>query len=215
MDNSSNFLIHLVSASKGSKNKAEFETVLQMPIYLPYNHEMVVGLSSISYPTPVTTYNIMKDSRLAIFIPRYSTKDWFEIKIPEAHYTPQSLVYTINKRIKLTFGISFNKKSCFFIYNKDRDRIECYLDGADDIPALNKVTVDVLNPLAFTLGYVKSHTTGNMYMGASLLHTVPKIEIKAGLRSHAVGEYSPVLDQTSLMFIYLDCLQKQVRDFII
>ena len=210
MENSSNFLIHLVSESTGSKNKAEFETTLQSPIYLPYNHEMVVALSSISYPTPVTTYNIKKNSKLAIRIPRYSKDRWYEINIPQANYSPQSLVYTINKRIKLNFGITFNKKSCFFVYNRDRDRIECYLEGGDDIPEPNKVTVDVQNPLAYTLGYVKTHTEGNMYIGSPIPLADPKVEVKKDLRSHAIGAYSPVLNQTSLIFVYLDCIQKQV-----
>ena len=219
-----NFYVHIKS-EKNKSSRTEFSTKLSVPIYLRLNHNLTVGLASLSYVNDTTEKNVAK-LPFKICIPKYVPPkppavippapdeivigDFIESYLEPGNYCPAKFVESLNREILAKFPASCNPNVCRFVFNSVIQRVQLRVDGGLSTPANSRCTVLLYGPIARVLGFSKSSSERVVFpFGGPLPKAVPRtIEAR-----HATASLSPYLPRSRQLYIYLSCLEPEVSNF--
>ena len=132
-------------------------------------------------------------------------RGFFLESLEDGYYTADTLCESLNYEIQSKFNSNFKKKACRFYFDHSINRFQLQVAGSDDIPALDKTTLVLYQPLSRLLGFTLSHAASESFIfGAPRAPFLTSHAIK-----HAVAAHPPQIARSNFFYIYLNCIQKQ------
>ena len=139
---------------------------------------------------------------------RKSELQFVYCRLENAEYTAESLVDSLNVEIKSKLPSRFRKDQCRFLYDKTINRVQLRLDGSQNVPQNERVTLAIYSPLSYYLGFVN-------YIGprATACFGTPGGFVTKDMilqKKHAVAQYPPQVATPNKMLVFMDIIQQEV-----
>ena len=206
-----NEYIHLISHP--TDDKGSFINRLGKSFNFTASDEIYVGLKEMSIPCDFASEYIAAKSdsdddklRLAISCPYYSGNKFVEAGIPNAYYTPQSLVTLINSRISAALGPSFPDQNCRLYFNPVTKHIEFFCDG-ENPDSQKRVSLCIFPSVTKILGLQHKNDRPATFLVGANTERFPAIKSQHPL--HAISKYPPGIKTFDLLLVYLSILKRQ------
>ena len=201
---------HLISTPE--QLKADFSTRLALPRQIADDEKIYCALSQLTIPTP-KNYTFVKSVsdkhplQFAIHIPFLTSSKFHKLELPASNYDPISICAALNRLTKEALGAQFTQDLCRFVYNKQTERTEIFLNGED--PKIDRrATLIIFSGLSVPLGFASDISSGDFIFGSKTELLPGQVPIHS---THAIASYESLLyAHLRIIFVHLSIIEFQV-----